>query len=118
MFSSRFSIITRYPFWPAPAVLRESAAVKSIQPDRPGSPIQTKSNAVLIRNSVAGRTGRTVRLAEGQLVELVRHKCVEVTSKTPSYPASGESIVVRVCVVRRARGCGCSRQRRGRALGN
>src|ERR1700733_9988087 len=79
-------------------------ALKSVNPDRPRGPIQSKRCYALIRNAVAGARSLTVRLVEGQFIELVADISVEVSAKSALQPAAHEGIVIGSRVIGRT-GC-------------
>src|SRR5450631_2532698 len=76
------------------ARLETQRPLKSVNTDRPGGPIQSKSDYLPVRNSTAWSVRHTVRLIERQLIELVAGECVEVSSKRTVQSASGKTVGV------------------------
>src|SRR5260221_1969039 len=77
-------------------------ALKSIDPDRPGGPIQSKRHHIPGRNAVAGGIGETVRVVKRQFIELVAYKPVEIAPERTMQSAPNETKVVAIRIVGRA----------------
>src|SRR5260370_21139841 len=89
-----------YSFWPA----GNSPALKSVNPDRPGGPIQSKCHHIAVRNPAAWEAWHAVRMVERKLIKLVTEKAVKLASKRPVQPHPRIAVGVSICIGARTSG--------------
>src|SRR5580698_3631879 len=97
MLSSRFSIITLCPFR---RPYQGGPPVKSVNPDRPGCPIQSYRSGMPLRDPAAGSACHANRIVKTQLIELVAGKRVKITSQHAMHAHARKTIVVGIRVNR------------------
>src|SRR5271170_1242720 len=96
--SSRFSII------PVSVLAAQGGPpVKSVNPDRPGNPIQPNRSNAPLRDPVACHTGRANRIIKTQFIELVAGKRVKIASQHAMHAHACKTVGVGIRVDRSKR---------------
>ena len=72
------------------------AKLKLVEPERPGSPVQSDRSYLPVRNPAAGPSRPTIRAVKRQLVKLIAGKSLEIASEPPMHAAADETVLVNI----------------------